>query len=137
VEELMGAMQRAKGAAGERRICTLDAEFGFESKRSAPMQAGDSDNEYADVTCRQWPLSLLFREVKFFKQTPVNRFVREYVNPERPGFIPTLVYKDNGQPEIACLKYTDLLKILAQLRDTTKSLDDLRMQIDPPFAKEG
>jgi Holliday junction resolvase len=129
----MGAMQRRKGANGERSICLLDAEAGFVSKRTAPMQASDGDDEYGDVTCRCWPLSLLFREVKSYKRTPVNRFVDEYVIPERAGHIPTMVYKDNGKPWIACLQYTDLLKILADLRDTKRSLDDLKMKIAPPF----
>lgn len=129
----MGKKSRSKGCRGEREVCALDAEHGFRSKRTAPMQAGDGDSEYGDVTCREWPLSLLFREVKAYQRTPVNRFVNEYVVPERAGYVPTLVYKDNNKPWIACLTYTDLLKILCDLRDTKKELGDLKMQFDPPF----
>lgn len=132
----MGRFSRDKGARGERAVCAIDTEYGFETKRTASMQAGDSDNEYADVTCREWPLSILFREVKVYARTPVNRFVDEYVIPERAGYVPTLVYRDNGKPFIACLRYTDLVKLMAELRNARKELNALNEKLNPPFASE-
>jgi Holliday junction resolvase len=125
----MGRMQRDKGARGERSICAVDAEHGFESVRSAPMQCGHGDDDFADVWSKQWPMSLLFREVKNYKRTPVNAFTAEYVVPDRAGYLPVLVWKDERMPWIANLKYVDLVKILGLLRDTKAELGELKMQM--------
>jgi hypothetical protein len=121
----MGAKSRRKGAQGEREVCAVDAEFGFVSKRTAPMQAGHGSKDWDDTMSKEYPLSLLKREVKRYKKTPVNRFVSEYVVPEVPGFIPCLVWRDDQMPWMATMNYWELVKILATLRDTKKSLDHL------------
>lgn len=119
----MGAKSRRKGAQGEREVCAIDAEFEFRSERTAPMQAGHDG--WDDAMSKEYPLSLLKREVKRYRRTPVNKFVREYIVPEVPGYVPTLVWRDDHMPWMATLSYHSLISILAMLRDRTRALNEL------------
>ena len=127
----MAAKSRRKGAQGERDVCRIDAMHGFESKRTAPMQAGHGSADWDDAMSKEWPLSLLKREVKRYRRVPVNRFCRQYVEPEAPGFVPVLVHRDDDASWMATMQYHDLIKILAMLRDTRNDLDSLKVIHDP------
>ncbi len=45
----MGKTSRTKGANGERELVRLLKEMGYEARRTAPMQAGQSDSIDGDV----------------------------------------------------------------------------------------
>lgn len=124
----MGAKSRRKGAQAERDICNIDAMYGFTSERTAPLQAGYGSKDWDDAMCKQYPMSLLKREVKRYKRTPVNRFCREYLEQEVPGFVPCLVHRDDNASWMATLQYHDLVKLMAALRDTKAKLDEYQFK---------
>lgn len=118
----MGALSRRKGACGEREIVKLARELGFtDAKRTAPMQAGYGA-EYPDVD----GIPLLWIEAKCYRQTPVNRFAREHVDKERPGFIPVLAWRDERTEWRATLALSELLKLLkrAEIRGFREENND-------------
>lgn len=107
----MGAKSRRKGKSGELEVRTLAREMGFASaSRGAPMQA--QGGELLPDVCQ---VGRFWIEAKRYRKTPVNRFAREVLSEERPGFVPVLVYRDDRQAEpYAVLTLRDLLKIERQ-----------------------
>lgn len=114
----MGAMQRRKGAQSERDVCKYDAAYGFHSIRTAPMQASGNADLFADVSCGQYPLSLLNREVKAYRRVPLTTFVTKYlVETEAAiGTVNALVTKSNGEPWMITLPYEEFLKMMQAWR---------------------
>jgi Holliday junction resolvase len=120
----MGAMQRRKGASSERAICTLDREYGFTSIRTAPMQASGNADQFADVSCGQYPLSLLNREVKAYRRVPLTTFVTKYLvqMDAAPGTVNALVTKSNGEPWMLTMPYEEFLKMMRAWADARSEL---------------
>jgi hypothetical protein len=105
----MGAKSRRKGAQGERDVANIAQEMGFgDAERAAPMQAGANRQDEPDVRT----VGRLWIESKRYRRTPVNKFAREVLGEERPGFVSVLVYRDDRQPEpYAVLTLRELLKL--------------------------
>lgn len=124
----MGAMQRRKGAQSERDVCKYDDAYGFRSVRTAPMQAGGHADQFADVSCGTYPLSLLNREVKAYKRVPLTTFVTKYLveTDAAPGTVNALVTKSNGEPWMITLPYEEFLKFMKAWKDTRDDLDNHR-----------
>jgi hypothetical protein len=90
----MGAKSRNKGAAGEREFVACAVEYGFrDAHRVAPMQAGHAEKPYPDVD----GVGQLWIEVKRHKRVSVSGHFRDLYGEERPGFVPVLAYREDGE----------------------------------------
>lgn len=108
----MGALSRRKGKNGELELVALARELGFrDAKRTAPMQAAGYADEFGDVS----GIPIVYAEVKRYRRTPVNKFVREM--PERPGLVPVLFWRDDEGAWRADLDAVELLKLIKQVND--------------------
>jgi hypothetical protein len=104
----VGAMQRRKGASGEREVVALAKEAGFTSaRRTAQMQAGTGDELDADVS----GIGRLWVEVKRHARVNVQGCMRELLATERPGFVRALFHRSNNGPWLVTLEASELLKL--------------------------
>jgi hypothetical protein len=127
----VGRKSRTKGKSGELEVVHLAREYGFpEAKRGAPMQAGYSDSQFADVI----DVGFSFIESKRYKRVPVNKFAREVLIPERPGFVNVLAWRDDGGPWFASVRLEDWLKVTRELLNLRARVAHLSNIVDPPFA---
>jgi hypothetical protein len=105
----IGRRSRQKGAEFEREVASVARELGYSgARREAPMQS-EHPSLFRDVAA----VGILAIEAKRYRRTPVNRVAREWLTRgEVPGWVPALVYRDDGQPEpYAVVTLRDLLKL--------------------------
>lgn len=112
----VSAKSSRKGKRGELEVVALARRLGFQARRTAPMQAGHA-RDFPDLD----GLAPLWPEVKCYRCTPVNRFAREYVDFERPGWVPVLVWRDDRTPWRATLPLEELLKLLREVREARRT----------------
>ena len=103
----MSAHSRRKGADAEREVAALAREYGFpKAERSAPMQAAAGDERHPDVA----NVGRLFVEVKRRGKGSMYALAVEATK-ERPGYIPTLAYREDRGPWLAVVPLAELLKL--------------------------
>jgi Holliday junction resolvase len=123
----VGAHSRRKGAAAEREVVALAKEHGFTSAvRSAPMQCGHGD-DFPDVA----NVGRLHVEVKRRGKGSMYALAVDACR-ERPGFVPTLAYREDGGPWLAVVPLAELLKLEAAALGLTRPVcwDDAVEQAD-------
>jgi hypothetical protein len=125
--EVMGAKSRRKGAGGEREYAGVAVECGFkDAHRTAPMQAGHP-SEYGDVG----GIPLNRTECKRYRRVPVNRFAREVLSRETPGFIDVLAWRDDGDEWNVTVRARNWLVLVRELVTLREENIRLRARVCP------
>lgn len=102
-----GRRSREKGAAAEREVAAIARDLGFpRARRSAPMQTGYGSTDDADVE----NVGRLWLEVKRRGKGSMYALAIDATK-ERPGFIPTLAYREDGGPWLAVVPLAELIKL--------------------------
>jgi len=104
-----GAKSRRKGKSGELEVTHEAAKQGLTARRTAPLQAGHRE-AYPDVSMDGVPW--LWLEAKRYRRVPVNRFCREHLDKERPGYMSCLAWRDDGTEWRATILLSDFLKLV-------------------------
>jgi Holliday junction resolvase len=108
----MGAMQRRKGAAGEREIVRICKEHGLKATRTASLQAAPG-HEAADVAL---DLGGFHLEVRRRERLSIIQWCADTEAAARPGEMPVVVFRPSRQPWRAALLLDDLLDLIAEAR---------------------
>lgn len=104
-----GRGKRNKGAAGERELAgILQDNLGFEVKRNLG-QARDGED---DITIQKFRI-----EVKRQERLQVDKWSEQVESCSKPGEVPVLAYRRNGQPWRVCLKLEDFIPLLRDALD--------------------
>lgn len=99
-----GKGKRNKGAAGERELAALlSDQLGFVVKRNLGQARDGAD----DITVQHFRL-----EVKRQETLRIDKWSEQVEACAKPGEIPVLAYRRNGQPWRVCLRLEDFIPML-------------------------
>lgn len=99
-----GRGKRNKGAAGERELAALLSDhLGFVVKRNLGQARDGAD----DLTVQQFRI-----EVKRQERLQVDKWSEQVEACAKPGEIPVLAYRRNGQPWRVCLRLDDFIPMM-------------------------
>lgn len=102
----MSAMQRNKGARGERELAEFLSQRGFPAERSC-QRRGSPDSP--DVLCPGLPLHF---EVKRTEALRLHEALAQAVADAGGGKVPTVAHRRSHGEWLAVLRLSDLLELL-------------------------
>ena len=101
---------RDKGKRGEREIAQRYAELGFDSKRTAQLQAGGDHHGVADVS----GVPGIHIEVKRVESLNIWKALEQSERDAADGNIPTVHFRRNRTDWYVALPFADFARLLDQ-----------------------
>jgi Holliday junction resolvase len=99
-----GRGARNKGAAGEREVAKILADnLGFVVKRNLSQSRDGAD----DITIQKFRV-----EVKRQETLSIDKWSAQVESCAKPGEVPVVIYRRNGQPWRVCLLLDDFIPML-------------------------
>lgn len=107
----MGKMSRDKGKRGERTICTLFKDFGYEAHRTAQYRGNTGDA--ADIE----GIPGLYIEVKFRERMSLYDWVEQAVHDaeaEGKENLPVVIHKANNKDTLVTMRFTEWIQLYSE-----------------------
>jgi len=107
-----GRASRNKGAAGEREVCKILREHGYEAKRGWQSRGGGKEEPDVVTTLPGFHL-----EIKRTERTNIWAAMRQAESDCGEDTMPLVVTRKSREPWLCVLHFDDLLKLLKEDTD--------------------
>lgn len=103
----MGAMQRRKGANGEREVVQILMANGFPAQRTAPLQAaqGSTDSDVLGIEGHAL-------EIKRCERVEIDKWCAQIELASKPTDVPCVVWRRSRQPWRIAMPFDDFLALV-------------------------
>lgn len=115
-----------KGKTLERKIASiLRSKLGVKVDRDKRSGAGINKSDINDY----WRELPIFIEAKNQKTIKIKEFFRQAERGSSVGQAPTVVFDVDGEEVLACLRFSDLVNFLVEIKDYQTTIAELRQPI--------